>query len=80
MRTVPCRECDGARLNKIALSVLFREKTISDLAGMAVCDLAPYFGSLELSERERKIAGEVIKEISSRPQFSRGYRTWLCES
>ena len=69
MRTVPCRECDGSRLNKIALSVLFRGKNISDLAGMAVCDLAPYFESLELSVRERKIAGEVVKEMSSRLGF-----------
>ena len=69
MRTVPCRECDGSRLNRIAHSVLFREKSISDLSAMAVCDLIPYFGSLELSGREKKIAGEVIKEISSRLGF-----------
>ena len=69
MRTVPCRECRGLRLNRIALSVLFREKNISDLAAMAVCDLVPYFSSLELSGREKKIAGDVIKEISSRLVF-----------
>jgi len=69
MRIIPCRTCDGARLNKIALSVIFREKTISDLAGMPVCDLIAYFGSLKLSDRERKIAGEIIKEISSRLGF-----------
>ena len=69
MRTLPCRECGGARLNRIALSVLFRGKSISDLAGMAVCDLVPFFGSLELSGREEKIAGDVIKEISSRLGF-----------
>ena len=69
MRTLPCRECGGARLNKIALSVVFRGKSISDLAGMAVCDLIPFFGSLELSGREENIAGDVIKEISSRLGF-----------
>ncbi|MCY3985877.1 MAG: excinuclease ABC subunit UvrA [Candidatus Dadabacteria bacterium] len=69
MRTIQCRECDGLRLNRIALSVLFRGKNISDLAAMAVCDLIPYFSSLELSGKEEKIAGEVLKEISSRLRF-----------
>ena len=69
MRTVPCRQCDGSRLNRIALSVLFKGKSISDLAGMAVCDLVPYFKSVELSARDEKIAGDVIKEISSRLGF-----------
>ncbi len=69
MRTVPCRSCDGARLNKIAGSVLFRKTSISDFVKMPIDHLVRYFESLELSERERKIAGEVTKEISSRLGF-----------
>ena len=69
MRTVPCGLCGGARLNRIAVSVLFSGKPLSDLVRMPVCDLLRWFGSVELSERETKIAGELLKEISSRLGF-----------
>lgn len=71
MRTVPCGTCGGARLNRVAVSVLFSGKPVSDLVGMPVCDLLRWFGSVELDEREEKIAGELLKEISSRLGFLR---------
>ncbi len=69
MRTVPCGTCGGARLNRVAVSVLFSGKPLSDLVRMPVCDLIRWFGSVELGEREAKIAGELLKEISSRLGF-----------
>ena len=69
MRTVPCGTCGGARLNRVAVSVLFSGKPLSDLVRMPVCDLLRWFGSVELGEREAKIAGELLKEISSRLGF-----------
>ena len=71
MRTVPCGTCGGARLNRVAVSVLFSGKPVSDLVGMPVCDLLRWFGSVELDRREEKIAGELLKEISSRLGFLR---------
>ena len=71
MRTVPCGTCGGARLNRVAVSVLFSGKPVSDLVGMPVCDLLRWFGSVELGGREEKIAGELLKEISSRLGFLR---------
>ena len=69
MRTVPCGTCGGARLNRVAVSVLFSGKPLSDLVRMPVRDLLRWFGSVELGEREAKIAGELLKEISSRLGF-----------
>ena len=69
MRTVPCGTCGGARLNRVAVSVLFSGKPLSDLVRMPVRDLIRWFGSVELGEREAKIAGELLKEISSRLGF-----------
>ena len=69
MRTTDCRKCGGARLNEVARCVLFRGMSASDLVRMSARGLASFFASVELSAEEEKIAGEVVKEISSRLGF-----------
>ena len=69
MRTVPCRDCSGQRLNRIALSITFRKKNIMDMVKMPVEELTDFFSSLKLKEREKKIAGELLREVSSRLNF-----------
>jgi excinuclease ABC subunit A len=66
-----CPECGGTRLKKEALYFRIDGRTIADLAGMDIRELAGWFDGLEdrLRERQRRIAGEVLKEIRKRIRF-----------
>ncbi len=66
-----CSVCNGSRLKKESLHFKVNEKNISELAKMDVVDLITWTKDLDnhLSEKQQKIASEVIKEISTRLQF-----------
>ncbi len=66
-----CPECNGARLNKEALSFRLADKNIFDLSCMDLQDLYDWMNQVEesLSDRQRKIAVEILKEIRSRLKF-----------
>ncbi len=66
-----CPECNGARLNKEALSFRLAGKNIFDLSCMDLQDLYDWMNQVEesLSDRQRKIAVEILKEIRSRLKF-----------
>ncbi|MAP55535.1 excinuclease ABC subunit UvrA [Altibacter sp.] len=71
MNKIACPECEGTRLRKESLYFKVNGKNIAQLAHMDVVELAEWFASLEskLSETQRKIASEIIKEVRSRLQF-----------
>lgn len=66
-----CPECAGARLNKEALHFRINGKNIYELASMDISLLYEWFTTLEdkLSEKQRLIATEIVKEIMSRLRF-----------
>jgi excinuclease ABC subunit A len=66
-----CPECEGARLKKESLHFKMDNKNIAELAMMNVDDLSQWFVGLEdrLSNRQRVIATEVLKEIRKRIGF-----------
>ena len=66
-----CPECGGARLNKEALNFRIDGKNIYELASMDIQDLYEWCCNVEprLSERQRTIASEILKEIRTRLQF-----------
>lgn len=66
-----CPECGGARLNKEALHYRLADKNISELASMDITQLHAWLEELNssLSEKQRTIATEIIKEIQSRIGF-----------
>jgi excinuclease ABC subunit A len=64
-----CPDCKGRRLKPEALSVLVSGRAIDELSSMAVADLRAAIGALELSDRERTIAGKVLSEIGDRLRF-----------
>ncbi len=66
-----CEECFGSRLRKDALNYRINNKNISELTEMDLNDLFNWIKSLHkyLNENEKKIATEVIKEISNRLKF-----------
>ena len=74
MTAVPCAACRGARLKPESLAVLVDERSIVDVARMSVAAAAAWANSLKggdspLSERERKIAAQILKEIRERLRF-----------
>ena len=71
MDKIPCPECHGTRLRKESLYFKVNGKNIAELAHMDILELAEWFKNLEkdLSEKQRKIAAEIIKEVRSRLDF-----------
>lgn len=69
MRQIPCPACAGQRLNPAVLSVLVADRSIAEVARLPLDECAAFFGSLELSTRDAKIADQVLKEIDARLQF-----------
>lgn len=67
-RTV-CHECHGSRLRKEALYVRVGGKTIAELLEMNVDRMLDFFGKLELTDTEREIVREPMREILNRLQY-----------
>ena len=66
-----CPECHGHRLNREALSYKIWDKNIADLAKMDINELKDWVDHVEehMSEKQRTIAVEIIKEIRKRINF-----------
>jgi len=71
VRETPCPECNGHRLKKESLYFKIDGKNISELAQLDISELNLWLDNLEdrMSDRQRKIAVEVIKEIRDRIRF-----------
>lgn len=70
-KTDVCPDCHGSRLNREALNFRIAGKNIAELADMDIKDLRQWMLELDdhLTERQRKIAPEILKEIRTRLQF-----------
>ncbi len=69
MREVPCPTCKGARLKPSSLAVTVSGRNIAEVSSMSIVAVATFMRSLELTEREGKIAERVVKEINERLRF-----------
>ncbi len=71
MRDTICTSCNGARLNKEALSVLIDNKSIYDVTCLQLSELKKWIESLKdkLKDNDLTIANMVIREIDSRVTF-----------
>lgn len=71
MDKIECPVCKGSRLRQESLNFKINNKNIAELANKDIVDLALWFEDLtnHLSEKQFKIAEEVIKEIKARLQF-----------
>lgn len=69
MREVTCPTCNGARLKPEALAVRINEKNINDITALQVSDALDFFNHLQLSEKDKIIAKDVLKEILARLGF-----------
>ena len=66
---VECGSCGGSRLRDDAAAVRLRGDTIDHLCGLPLAKFAEVVDGWEFDEREKKIAGELVREIANRTRF-----------
>lgn len=64
-----CPKCKGARLNPEVLAVTVGGKNIYDVTEMPIRDSIKFFHELELTETEKIIGHQVLKELRARLKF-----------
>ncbi|RKY31050.1 MAG: excinuclease ABC subunit UvrA [Candidatus Omnitrophota bacterium] len=69
IREVTCPSCKGGRLRPESLAVTVGGKSIWEVTKMSVKEAKEFFTNLKLSERERMIAKQILKEIINRLKF-----------
>jgi len=69
MVMTPCPDCKGARLKPQSLAVKVNDLNINTLTRMSVKQGVKFFSGLKLSDKERTIARELVKEVERRLGF-----------
>lgn len=69
MRQRICDKCRGERLKDEVLAVTFGGKNISEITGMSIKNALEFFRNVKLTETEKFISKEIIKEITARLSF-----------
>lgn len=65
----PCPVCHGARLRPESLAFRVGGKNIYELSSMPVSGLLEFMDHIELTEKEKIIADQILKEVKSRLSF-----------
>lgn len=66
---IPCPDCHGARLKMESLVFKLGGKNIYESTLLSVIDAMDFFDSLDLSDMDRNIADQILKEIHERLSF-----------
>ena len=69
MNRVSCSSCGGGRLNKEALSYRIGDSNIHDLVRLDIRSLRRTVDRFDLTDRQRIIATQIVKEIRDRLDF-----------
>ncbi|WDV45235.1 excinuclease ABC subunit UvrA [Clostridiaceae bacterium M8S5] len=69
MSIIPCEACGGNRLKPESLAVTVGDKNIIEVTGLSVAKSLEFFNNLELSEMQKFIAEQILKEITKRLSF-----------
>ncbi len=69
LREVPCHACNGQRLKPEVLAVTVNGESISGVGEFSLTDAQRFFDEVQLTEREAKIAAQVLREIRLRFNF-----------
>ena len=66
-----CSQCGGSRLKSESLQFKIGGKNIAELSDLSITALSSWMNSIEehLSEKQQKIAAEIVKEIRERLRF-----------
>jgi excinuclease ABC subunit A len=79
-----CPDCQGARLRPESLAVTINGHSIAAFCALGITDAAAFVDTIPMSEEQRHIAGEILREIRLRLHFLRdvglGYLTLDRES
>lgn len=67
----PCPKCKGNRLKKEVLSVLVDGKNIIEVTDLSINQLIDFIENIDLTEKQRFIAHEILREIKGRATFLR---------
>ena len=66
---VECSTCGGSRLRDDAAAVRLRGRTMDEYGRLPLDQLAAELARWELTERDKQIGGDLIREIRTRVQF-----------
>ena len=69
MSSKQCPSCKGARLKPETLAIKVGDKNIYEVTCLTIAECRDFFASLELSQREKVIAQQILKEINARLGF-----------
>jgi excinuclease ABC subunit A len=69
MQERPCYKCHGMRLRPEVLAVTIHQRSIMDICTLSIDDALGWFEEVSLSDQERHIAEQILKEIHARLQF-----------
>ncbi len=69
LREIPCPVCEGKRLKPEVLAVTVNDRSISDVCDLSLADAHAFMDALTLTDREAKIAAQVLREIRLRLEF-----------
>ena len=69
MHISPCESCQGKRLRPESLAVTINDKNIYEITSMSIGTLYDYLNNLELSDTQKIIGKQVLKEIRARVGF-----------
>ena len=64
-----CKVCGGKRLKEEVLAVTINQKNIMEICDMSIKNSLSFFMNLNLTEKQEKIAKEILKEIRERLTF-----------
>ncbi len=65
----PCTDCQGKRLKKESLSVKIQNHNIAEICALSIKESQTFFKNLQLNERDKTIAKQILKEINERLDF-----------
>ena len=69
MQITPCRVCKGQRLKAESLAVTVADKNIYEITNMSILDLKAFLKDMVLSDMQKMIGEQILKEIKARIGF-----------
>lgn len=64
-----CKACNGKRLKDVVLAITVNDRNIIELTEVSVVDALKFYENIELTEKQKQIANEILKEIKERLSF-----------
>ena len=71
MRITPCPACGGERLKASSRAVTVGDKNIIRTTELSVTELLAYLEELDITDHQRAVGGQILKEICARVRFLR---------